>query len=37
MMDSQATEVSEGEMVVQEEIPGELVAVDPVASTESNP
>ena len=37
MMDSQATEVSQGEMVAQEEIPGELVAVDPVASTESLP
>jgi hypothetical protein len=37
MMDPQFTEVSEGEMVAQEEIPGELVAVDPLATAESNP
>ena len=37
MMDQQATEVSEGEMVAQEEIPGELVAVDPLATAESLP
>ena len=37
MSDSQSTEVSEGEMVAQEEIPGELVAVDPLATVESLP
>jgi peptidoglycan-associated lipoprotein len=37
MSDSQSTEVSEGEMVAQEEIPGELVAVDPLATAESLP
>ncbi len=37
MMDSQSTEVSEGEMPVQEEIPGELVAIDPLSSAESLP
>jgi peptidoglycan-associated lipoprotein len=37
MMASQATEVAEDEIAVQEEIPGELVAVDPAASAESLP
>ena len=37
MSDSQSTEVSEGEMVAQEEIPGELVAIDPLATAESLP
>jgi hypothetical protein len=37
MIAQQATEESEGEIPVQEEIPGELVAVDPVITTESLP
>lgn len=36
-MDSPPIEVSEDEMLVQEEIPGELVAIDPLASAESLP
>ena len=35
--DSPSTEILENEIAAQEEIPGELVAVDPVASTESLP
>ena len=37
MMDHQPVEDSDDEMPVQEEIPGELVAVDPLASAESLP
>jgi peptidoglycan-associated lipoprotein len=37
MIAQQATEKSEGEIPVQEEIPGELVAIDPLASAESLP
>ena len=37
MIAQQATEESEGEMIVQEEISGELVAVDPAITTESLP
>ena len=37
IMDHQPTEDSNEEMLVQEEIPGELVAVDPLVSTESLP
>jgi len=37
MIAQQATEESEGEMIVQEEISGELVAVDPSITTESLP
>lgn len=37
MSDSPATEISENAIAAQEEIPGELVAVDPLASAESLP
>jgi len=37
MMDHQPVKDSDDEMIVQEEIPGELVAVDPLASAESPP
>jgi len=37
MMDHQPVKDSDDEMIVQEEIPGELVAVDPLASAESLP
>jgi peptidoglycan-associated lipoprotein len=37
MIAHQAIEESEGEIPVQEEIPGELVAVDPASTTESLP
>ena len=37
MLTQQATEESEGEIPVQEEIPGELVAVDPLLTAESLP
>jgi peptidoglycan-associated lipoprotein len=35
--DSPSTEISENEIAAQEEIPGELVAVDPLATAESLP
>ena len=37
MLDQQPAEDSDDEMLVQEEIPGELVAIDPLASAESLP
>ena len=37
VMDHQPVEDSDDEMLVQEEIPGEIVAVDPLASAESLP
>ena len=37
MIAQQGIEESEGEIQVQDEIPGELVAVDPAITTESLP
>ncbi|MEX0830947.1 MAG: OmpA family protein [Nitrospirales bacterium] len=37
MLDSPSIDESENEMLVQDEIPGELVAVEPIASNESLP